>query len=79
MLLCLLLFFQCAASAVEEKYISLRYARISDHESNESGYLIPVWDFSGKAYNDAGELVASGSFLQIDAIDGSIYSAFEGK
>ena len=64
---------------IEIDDISLRYARISDHESNESGYLIPVWDFSGKAYNEAGELVASGSFLQIDAIDGSIYSAFEGK
>ena len=59
--------------------ITLRYARMSDHESNDRGYLVPVWDFSGTAYDAGGKVLASGSFIQINAIDGSVYNSIEGR
>ena len=69
----------------DEKYtisineIRLTYARVSDHESNERGFLVPLWDFTGTATDFEGNTIASGSFLQINAIDGSVYNAMEGK
>ena len=60
--------------------ITLRYARMSDHESNDRGYLVPVWDFSGTAYDDINKkVVQTGSFIQINAIDGSVYNSIEGR
>ena len=59
--------------------ITLRYARMSDHESNDRGYLVPIWDFSGTAYDAGGKVLASGSFIQINAIDGSVYNSIEGR
>ena len=71
------------SSGTTDKYtikindISLKYTRYVNNE--EEGMLLPVWDFSGTAYTDDGEEYYSGSFMQINALDGSIYDSHVGK
>jgi len=55
--------------------IRLTYAKASDPDDFNTGYLIPVWDFSGACYDSEGGIRCEGSFLQINAIDGSIYNS----
>jgi len=55
--------------------ISLRYARITEQSEYERALLAPVWSFSGTCYDQDGKLVTEGSFLQINAVDGSVYNA----
>ncbi len=55
--------------------ISLRYARVTEQSEFERGLLVPVWSFSGTCHDETGKLVTEGSFLQINAVDGSVYNA----
>ncbi len=51
--------------------VKLRYERISEKDSFDTGLLIPAWDFAGTI--DSDKLGANdGSVLTINAIDGSV-------
>ncbi len=58
--------------------IKLRYTKVSEPEDFNNGLLVPVWDFSGVCYNGQGDVEGEGSFIQINAIDGSVYNAEAG-
>ncbi|MBQ8950428.1 MAG: hypothetical protein IJ065_04565 [Eubacterium sp.] len=58
--------------------IKLRYTKVSEPENFNNGLLVPVWDFSGVCYNGQGDVEGEGSFIQINAIDGSVYNAEAG-
>ena len=62
-------------SVIKINDVRLTYTRVSDMEDFGTGYLIPVWDFSGVCYGADGHIQCEGSFLQINAIDGSIYNS----
>ena len=59
--------------------IRLSYARITEQSEYERALLAPVWSFSGTCYDQDGKLVTEGSFLQINAVDGSVYNAMIGN
>jgi len=54
--------------------ISLRYVRIAEQDNFDHGLLVPVWSFEGTCLDGKGNVYAEGSFLQINAVDGSIYN-----
>lgn len=55
--------------------ISLKYTKVTEPDDFEKGLMVPVWDFSGVCYDESGNETGTGSFLQINAIDGTIYNA----
>ena len=55
--------------------ISLRYARITEQNEYEKALLVPVWSFSGSCYDENGKLATEGCFLEINAVDGTVYNA----
>ena len=55
--------------------ISLRYARITEQNEFEKALLVPVWSFCGSCYDENGKLATEGSFLEINAVDGTVYNA----
>ncbi len=55
--------------------ISLKYTKVTEPDDFEKGLMVPVWDFSGVCYDENGNETGTGSFLQINAIDGTIYNA----
>ena len=57
--------------------IQFSYMRVQVPNSDEYR-LVPVWDFSGVCYDAEGKLIGEGSFIQINAIDGTVYSASAG-
>ena len=59
--------------------IRLSYARITEQSEYERALLAPVWSFSGTCYDQDGKVAAEGSFLQINAVDGSVYNAMIGN
>ena len=58
--------------------ISLSYTKVSEPNDFSGALLVPVWDFSGVCYDAEGKLIGEGSFIQINAIDGTVYSASAG-
>ena len=55
--------------------VVLRYMRISEKDSFDTGLLVPVWDFLGKKkykIDTYGNNTADVSLLTINAIDGSV-------
>ena len=50
--------------------VKLRYERISEKDSFDTGLLVPAWDFIGRKWDDYES--HDGSVLTINAIDGSI-------
>ena len=58
--------------------IKLKYTKVSEPNEFNKGLLVPVWDFSGVCYNGQGGLEGEGSFIQINAIDGTVYNAEAG-
>ena len=55
--------------------VSLRYVLISEKNEYERGLLVPVWSFEGVCYDTHDNVYARGSFLQINAVDGTVYNA----
>ena len=55
--------------------VSLRYVLISEKNEYERGLLVPVWSFEGVCYDTHDNVYAKGSFLQINAVDGTVYNA----
>ena len=55
--------------------ISLRYVRITEKNEFTRGYLVPVWSFEGTCNDEQGNTYAKGSFLEINAVDGTVYNA----
>ena len=58
--------------------ITLRYTRITEEKEFERALLVPVWSFSGTCYAD-GKAVTEGSFLEINAVDGTVYNSMIGN
>ena len=58
--------------------ITLRYTRITEENEFERALLVPVWSFSGTCYAD-GKAVTEGSFLEINAVDGTVYNSMIGN
>ena len=58
--------------------ISLKYTRVAEQNNFQRGLLVPVWTFSGTCYDKGGKEYTSGSFIEINAIDGSVYNAEAG-
>ena len=58
--------------------ISLRYTRVTEKEEFERALLVPVWSFSGTCFAD-GKPVTEGSFLEINAVDGTVYNSTIGN
>ncbi|MCI9151040.1 MAG: hypothetical protein HFI42_11205 [Lachnospiraceae bacterium] len=52
--------------------VTLRYTRISEENSFDTGLLVPVWDFEGRLSLNTGRAEKNGSLLTINAIDGSV-------
>lgn len=52
--------------------VILRYTRISEADSFDTGLLVPVWDFIGTITTQYGEVKENTTVLTINAIDGSI-------
>ncbi|MBO6162089.1 MAG: hypothetical protein J6O53_02445 [Eubacterium sp.] len=55
--------------------VSLRYVLISEKNDFQRGLLVPVWSFEGTCYDTKNNIYAKGSFLQINAVDGTVYNA----
>ena len=55
--------------------ICLTYTRVTDQKEFSRALLVPVWSFRGTCYGKDGNVVAEGSFLEINAVDGSVYNA----
>ena len=55
--------------------VILRYVMVSEKNEYERGLLVPVWSFEGTCVTDQGNVHAEGSFLQINAIDGTVFNA----
>ncbi|MCR4838424.1 MAG: DUF6034 family protein [Eubacterium sp.] len=55
--------------------VSLRYARVTEQNEFEKALLVPVWSFCGSCYDENGKLATEGSFLEINAVDGTVYNA----
>jgi hypothetical protein len=65
--------------------VTLSLHRIIEQDSNESGLLVPAWNFYGKQTIDPMDGSPTGafdklgeSFLTINAIDGSVIDTFKG-
>ena len=67
------------AYSIKIDKIELRYARVTEQSEFERALLVPVWSFSGTCYDRDGKLATEGSFLQINAVDGSVYDAAIGN
>lgn len=52
--------------------VTLRYTRISEADSFDTGLLVPVWDFEGAIESTFQKEPIRGSLLTINAIDGSV-------
>lgn len=57
---------------VQIDQVTLRYMRISEADSFDTGLLVPVWDFEGSIVSAFQKEPISGSLLTINAIDGSV-------
>ena len=58
--------------------VRLSYSRISEQDSFDTGLVVPVWSFEGKATAYSGEYPvyeSSGTVLAINAINGSVIDA----
>lgn len=58
--------------------VRLSYSRISEKDSFDTGLVVPVWSFEGKASAYSEEYLmyeSSGTLLAINAIDGSVIDA----
>lgn len=63
------------AITIDVDRVILRYTRISEADSYDTGLLVPVWDFMGKVtdvYGEKGYKRASECVLTINAIDGTV-------
>lgn len=66
---------EAPAVQIDIHQVALRYTRISEADSFDTGLLVPVWDFIGTRQETVGEKGRSekeGPVLTINAIDGSI-------
>lgn len=52
--------------------VKLRYTRISEKDSFDTGLLVPVWDFIGTKTDQYGYEVHGAILMSINAIDGSV-------
>ena len=52
--------------------VKLRYTRISEKDSFDTGLLVPVWDFIGTKTDQYGNEVQGAILMSINAIDGSV-------
>ena len=52
--------------------VKLRYTRISEKDSFDTGLLVPVWDFIGTKTDQYGYEVQNAVIMSINAIDGSV-------
>ena len=52
--------------------VALRYARVSEANSYDTGLLVPVWDFYGTVTDNARGITNYESVMTINAIDGSL-------
>lgn len=52
--------------------VVLRYTRISEANSFDTGLLVPVWDFDGIVTDEYGSVFKEANVLTINAIDGSV-------
>ena len=52
--------------------VKLRYTRISEKDSFDTGLLVPVWDFIGTKTDQYGNEVHGAILMSINAIDGSV-------
>lgn len=59
---------------IEVNRVVLRYTRISEKDSYDTGLLVPVWDFMGKVTQNYGEKAENKEtcVMTINAIDGSV-------
>ncbi len=61
--------------SIDVHSVVLRYTRISEADSFDTGLLVPVWDFIGKrtdAYGEKEAVDQNACIMTINAIDGSI-------
>ena len=62
--------------------VQLCYVRVSEKDSFDTGYAVPVWAFSGKRklYNDLNENfdTQEGTFVYVNAVDGSVIAPGKG-
>lgn len=59
--------------SIDVDRVELRYTRISEADSFDTGLLVPVWDFEGTlTLNSSGEAFRKGVLLSVNAIDGSV-------
>ena len=61
--------------SIDVDRVILRYTRISEEDSFDTGLLVPVWDFMGRFTGQYGEKLNEKSdtcILTINAIDGTV-------
>lgn len=66
---------EAPAVQIDIQQVALRYTRISEADSFDTGLLVPVWDFIGTRKETIGEKGYTGKvepILTVNAIDGSI-------
>lgn len=52
--------------------VKLRYTRISEKDSFDTGLLVPVWDFIGTKTDQYGNEVHDAIIMSVNAIDGTV-------
>ena len=52
--------------------VKLRYTRISEKDSFDTGLLVPVWDFIGTKTDQYGNEVQDAIIMSVNAIDGTV-------
>ena len=52
--------------------VKLRYTRISEKDSFDTGLLVPVWDFIGTKTDQYGYEVHDAIIMSVNAIDGTV-------
>lgn len=57
---------------IDVSAVKLRYTRISEKDSFDTGLLVPVWDFIGTRTDQYGNEVRGAILMSINAIDGSV-------
>jgi len=57
---------------IDVSAVKLRYTRISEKDSFDTGLLVPVWDFIGTKTDQYGNEVQGAILMSINAIDGSV-------
>lgn len=57
---------------IDVSAVKLRYTRISEKDSFDTGLLVPVWDFIGTRTDQYGNEVYGAILMSINAIDGSV-------